>query len=1187
MNTLDDLTHEYLSSLSPESSSLPEEPTGYATPQLNKPAVVNTPSGYTDAEINAMIADRNKDIAPESDYMDEIQASLYRGAQLIGRGGADALSWGADKLGIPQASKFLDSIDWKSDDEINDAVGYDPSAAELAYQKQKDAYKAFTKNVDLSSGWDLVTSTANTLPHMLADNADIIATLAPNPLGPEAYIAGKFASGAEKAAQAAEAAKLANSSKALDRIKAVGQAPKTQVGVTSKLVQPEAQTLSKFAKSPLSHDEIAMARQAILKDAQQFKKAKNAEIESNLKLADRLRTVNNYVPINKRSILYGSGMAAENNRKFAENNDGEGRDLLTNIADAVAETALLGATLRAGKDAVGLGSGAKEAVKNIFTDTAKSVEHAMANGAKDEIKSSVANSAAQVAKLFGEGAAVNYTQEWLQILGQQLNSKDKGDLMSVISDKKNQDKANIAAISGAALAGAPKVAYHAAKVPLNIGTSAISAGVKKVKDRVAEKAKAASLAVLPAEERERLHAQHVARKKAQESEIKLHEKALEDIAKAETFEDLQNIKDAAVQEKVNDIIDDHFGSKTLHKQINEAKTVDDLKGISDVIDTKVNQKLKENSEYSLDKLKQDLIYENRQDHLTKNQKGNADSIRNATTVDELNNIAGLNKQQKGAVFAQEKNIFRPDAEIDIGEGQTVQGKIIDTSPDGTKHQVKYIDPQTKEAKTKTVTNDKVTPLSADKVDLTHHNERLNKLKNYLLKVEKESNPSITDKLNSNVESIKNYAIAQHKGAIATKKLWIEKQRASDYLGAAFDSSKRGFKAMSEKISPETREAIANTLGTAKQLTNDTINTMVDLAKEPEKSAVRGMFTDLLNGRMNERLYDLSDKQLDELSPKLAGNKKAQDIVYMIKKNRNKAKKEFGLDTEEASKGGFLGKLDAMTNSPIAYKLYGLMSAGVDKIKDTATLNKVKDTFDSITEEDVKNMDKEEKQVYDTVAKDIEIAKQNLQNKKDEVINAKEKDLNTKAEDSKKVVTDYFTEHLPENSEIAKVLTNPEEHKDYKQAVEKDVKQLVENNDLNSLKELYRVAHAVNSRNMLNGSIADLSKEIENAIVPIDEDAELSDYAIIKHSKDGITDETYNQVADLINTASEDATHELSNEMLSKFAKQAQELHDESEKYSALKAKLDTIQITEPKELEKAMKDIEKIAKELNIDICKI
>ena len=163
----------------------------------------------------------------DSNYVDQIQASFYRMGRDLGQLGTDVASYGAEKLGAQEASDYLGSIQYKDNDQINEAVGFDPTQHQANLQQVGSNYDRFAEaegfGQSLDAGLDLAGSALTATPGLLADSSSFMATL---PFGG----AGVFAKAAT-VARGAKAGTVAQAFNKLDKVVKINKAT-TAIGLS-------------------------------------------------------------------------------------------------------------------------------------------------------------------------------------------------------------------------------------------------------------------------------------------------------------------------------------------------------------------------------------------------------------------------------------------------------------------------------------------------------------------------------------------------------------------------------------------------------------------------------------------------------------------------------------------------------------------------------------------------------------------------------------------------------------------------------------------------------------------------------------------------------------------------------------------------------------------------------------------
>lgn len=871
------------------------------------------------------------DGVPESDLVDEVQAALYKGGQGVGHMLTDIGAWATSSMGDGRLSKSLSDINYKTDAEVNKYVDYNPSNAEYRQKQLSDSYDSLMKDPSLGGFGDVVLNALKSAPTALADSSAIIATM---PLGGEGLFA-KVAEGLNIAADAERANVARTSLEALTKVKnlrAARTAEEPIIAPMTGLIQPikttTPQDLNLFRTAPkVDNILIKDNAKAIIHKASILKREGVLNTVTKEKLAKSLKAFNDLMPINRASVTLGSSFAADDARKFKKDNNGKAASIGHVALDTIAQTLMMGADWSTIKMGMGLDTVKKstaDKVKNIFLGAKDNIVKATKHGKSYLIGDMLINSAYDVLKVAGAGAATNYVQQWVGIIGAQAGTAKHGSLSDVIANKANQKNAALAGASGAGMTAAMRMAPMAVGVPLkatgiaatNIATKTFQAGQNHLTNL--------NYAMLSKDKRAEFNAKHEARVQAADAELQAHNDAIDKIKNAKSLDELNNIDDPAVASEVQHIIDSNFGSTTVHNEVRNTKSVEDLMSISGTIAKlaktqvdKLNKPVNEITPQELIAIKEDIISSNRAMNMANEGKADTElsnKIDSAKTPEELFKMMN-EKDSKGNPLLPNELIGR----IDSFKGDSNSNKILDEQFNTFKTELKQ-----------SIQNNKKSP--------------------------------VMEHVNSKIDSIKNAAIAQHNEAITSKKLKLETERAKDYSYALYKNAKEGVKGIGKYIagqfSDETVAAVIKAAKTTSDLTSAAAKATLDTVKDADKSTVRAMIDDVARGKVNKRLYDFSKNELEELKKSFKDNKKAQDVINRVQKNQQKAVKAMGL-SEDSKSNGLLGWLSNTTksilNSPLAYRTQGLLHVKLNDLKDSKIIDKVSKVLDSV-EKDLKKSD---------------------------------------------------------------------------------------------------------------------------------------------------------------------------------------------------------------------------------------
>lgn len=1186
----------------------------------------NTSTGVSNAYLESLLneGNGNVDSVPESDYIDEIQASLYKGGQSVGHMLTDATAWATSGMGDGRLSKTLQDIPFATDAQVNDIVGYDPALANYRHKQVSDSYDAFTKDPSLSGAGSLLLNAIKAVPVVAADSSDILVTM---PFGGEGLFA-KVATALNIASKAREADIVANTTQAiLDAKKsqaAIAEAlPKRVLPVNANVYEKAtAQDLNLFkTKAELVNVD---AKQTIER-AKLLRDRGILADETSKRLEKTLQTLDRFAPINKASIPLGLGLNANQLREYKKNNNGQEASLGHALLGAAANIALVGMDFSAIKMGI-IGTGAKksavDAVKNIFTGTRSSISDAVKHGKTYLIGKMLTNSTYEVGKVAGAGAAANYLQQWTNILNREVS-----DFSDTVSNKKNQKEANIAAIEGGALPAVTRTAPMAVAVPLKATGITVSNLSAKALEATYKRAKASNFAKLSKEQRAELIAKHEALQKAYDEDINIHKNSIEAINNAKTLEELKALGDPAIDEELKNTVDNHFGSKTLFKQIKAAKTVEDVKKVSGDVGTIVDdfmhnlgkiRDLKENpiTDEELNNLKNIVIDSKRSANIDNETKRNSGFINTLdskdTTLEDIINLKKDGKLSKESIghlneFETNSNSVKPNEptseEFNAIKSKFLEGSTDDATKEHINNAVTIKDLQaidrTNIAKDSIISLNKLRKkLAKESLDNNSKKgytpEELQSLKSTIKDIEVSNlKPIIDTHLNENIDSIKNAAIAQHNQAITTKTVKLQANRAKDYSYAMFDNIKNGVKgigrALANQLDDATVRAIVKTARTTKDLAKAVTNSTIKGIKDSDKSTARGMLDDLVRGKTHRRLYDFTNEQLTDLAKAYPDNKKAQDVIKRIQKAKNSAAAAMGIDDIKGDTGlldYITSSAKSMAKSPLAYKIQGLFSVGLNNLKDYKTVKKMNEVFDDLNKDGnlAEKLSPEELKHYNKLREEVKQAEEALGSAEKEKTGAEKSFDNAASNVSKPEISE-----LPNNvSSLFKDLIG-----EYSKNSESNPKSTVDNiltkekidniitddknggNSIGTLLNYYGNSGKVDLLDTLGihgfkpSDIEVLKK------LPIRE-------KLIEH-KDAIKDKL--DIKEEIGKANKTITDNL--DSVRTYAEEvanAEELAASNK--GTILENLGTIAIDKKAELNKAKEALEAFAKEMNIEICK-
>ena len=998
-------------------------------------------NAWLDQQLNANSI--SADGVPESDYIDEIGASLYKGVQGIGHMLTDIGSWVADPYSDKKyhdknrnaVSDYFDSIKYKTDDEINKYVGYDPSLAEYRQKQLGDSYDSFIDKPSLGGFFGgVVWNALKSAPTSLADSADIIVSA---PVGGEGVFA-KIAVGLNATAKAERANVARTSLEALTKVKNLradaNLALKQDVGMPNMVSMYEKPNpgdivLNAFKTKRNATLNTFNESKDILQKAKILKKEGVLNAATQEKLAKNLKVFNALMPINRATFALGASATADNARQFKKDNNGNAASLGHIALTTLAQTLMMGADWSSIKMGMGLNVVKKstaDKVKNIFLGTRDNIVKATKHGKAYLIGDMIINSGFDVLKVAGAGLATNYIQQWTDIIGAQAGTAKHGSLSDVISNKKNQKEAALAGISGAGMTAAMRMTPMAVGVPLkatgiaatNMATKAFQAGQNHLTNL--------NYAMLSKDKRAEFNAKHEARVQAAEAELQAHNDAIDKIKNAKSMEELNNINDPAVASEVQHIIDSNFGSTTVHDEVRNAKSINDLMNVSDTIakftkaqTDKLNKPISEITPQELTTIKENVISANRAMHMANEGKADTElsnKIDFIKTPEELFKIVD-EKDSEGKPLLSNELIGRIKAFKD-NSNSVVPDKITDKQFSKLKEDIRKQDPELSDsidnAKTLKDLSD-IKELSADSKDSiksmkeklafaaldsdkpnVYDTDKFNKLKTELKQVIQDNQKSpVMEQVKDKIDSIKNAAIAQHNEAITAKKLKLETERAKDYSYELYKNAKEGVKGIGKYIagqfSDETVAAVLKAARTTKDLTSAAAKATLDTVKDADKSTVRAMIDDVARGKLNKRLYDFSKSELEDLKKSFRGNKKAQDVISRVQKNQQKALKAMGL-SEDSKSDGLLGWLSDTTKSilksPLAYRTQGLLHVKLNDLKDSKTIDKISKILDSVEEDskkpDSKKLTSDQERILQHLKENVKKAKAALEEENNKV-----------------------------------------------------------------------------------------------------------------------------------------------------------------------------------------------------------
>ena len=1094
----------------------------------------STSTGISNAYLDNLIKSSGDD-GQSSDYIDEAQASLYRAGRDLGHMGTDILSWGAEKIqgSHDPITQGLDSIKWSSDEDVNKAVGYDPTYANNLDRNMSKSYDNMMNNPSLSNLWNLTRDTVKTVPHMATDMTDIAVTM---PFGGEGLWV-KIAGGLNKLAKADRAAVALDRVATLNDVNrfkgALKEVPESKGLWNLDTVPSKAasQDLKLFRPEPtMTKESVRTETKKVIAQSNELKKKGILNAESNEALANTLTKLDSYVKVNKATVLLGSSSNANDMREFKKNNNGESASPLRVLANEVAQVGLFGANFSLFNKALGRDKGVAEKVKNIFTGTKDIVEDALNRGKTSIVGHMILDSAAEIAKVSGPAAAQMWTMTWSSILAQKAGSSKYGSVENVILDKENQKKANMSALSGAAFAGASKVVPLTFTTPLKGAAILATKGVQSGFNKIRENGKSLDFLKLSDEDRRTIAAKYDLEKKVSDEVVAEHDKHIEDINNANTIDDLKKLNNPAIDASINDLIDSKFGSKTIMKQISNAKTIDDIKKVSkttsDYVDTYMKDKPDtEITPEILSDIKNGAMSHIREAHISMDSKSKLnnpilDSVDSARTLEDIGKID--NNEVRGRLDKFKSEL--QDKANKESESGSNDKPIVD----------KQIEPTTKEFDT--FKKDLIDNLDVNRDSLSSH-------------------------LDKNIDKIKNESIAQHNEAILQVKTALEARRAADVGYKFYDKAKQGVgyigKKLKDQLSPETIKTIANVANDTKDITSAVINGSIDVVKGADHSAARAMLDDVSKGKLNNKLYGFSHKQLDHLAEGFKDNKKAQDVISLVKKNKDKAKNAFGIG-EDKGDGSIIDYISSsaktLSETPLAFKIRGLFSLGFDNLYDSKFVKKANDVIKSMGDEAKikEELTPEQYEHYQTVKTKIEDAEKELNAAETKSANDEKKSNSDYVEPERKLFSDNTMSVLKELSK--------DDISEYK---------LQDNLTPEDFFHLFRAT--TNAKLLKEHGFKD--NEISNITKPISR--KLINDSIVEHKKNDSSFQ--NKFVD------ESGKFETARIEDDKKREQNRETVKATNKGTAIE-NLDTISIKK-EELEKAKDEMKKFAEKVGIELC--
>lgn len=571
-----------------------------------------------------------------SNLVDATQASFYKTGQSFGELGRDITSGLAGFMGFQDSAEYLDDINFKSDAEVNQAVGYDPTATQ---QKMKAVSDAYDEGDILGTAGAAIKA----VPNVLADSAGDLATLM---LGGEGLFA-KFAAKGNTANKALKAEQLA-----------IKKAAKADIATTKAGTGYRMQTL---------------------KDSLEARKALGAKILANEDKAKVLTTLDNLIRINKSTLGLGAAYTNQQLNERKANNNGESADVLTAAGAMAANTVLFGLEFNIIKK-VGL-SAAKDVVEDLTVNTAR----AALTGQSKNLAKAIAENTTKIAGAAGAEAAQEYAQTWTQILTEKADTAKFGSFDDVVSNKDNQKEANMGAILGAASGGSLRAAPMAVTTPIKATAKAGNKVIKKTVDYGAKKATEASYNMLSVDEREQLKAQFDAENETIAKNTATREAQIKKISTATTIDELRNLGDNRVDETINNILEKSKTAKKIVDTIDKVTGADTLEAIAKtsaygrVLVDKLSSKDASNPA-TVEQVKEKVLT-HLEGRLNKGEKAvleaKLDTIKNAAIAQHNKDIT---LEKAGSTFTQGRDIVQKVATNAYEKAKAKGQAIVDAIP---------------------------------------------------------------------------------------------------------------------------------------------------------------------------------------------------------------------------------------------------------------------------------------------------------------------------------------------------------------------------------------------------------------------------------------------------------------------------------------------------------------------------
>lgn len=289
-------------------------------------------------------------------------------------------------------------------------------------------------------------------------------------------------------------------------------------------------------------------------------------------------------------------------------------------------------------------------------------------------------------------------------------------------------------------------------------------------------------------------------------------------------------------------------------------------------------------------------------------------------------------------------------------------------------------------------------------------------------------------LSPRVETIKNAAIAQYNKDIDITKATNTFTKGKDIVQRvatnAYEKAKAKGQELVDAIPQEAVDKVVELINDGKELTTETVETVISELKGIDKSVARALLDDLVSDKPTKAtvtaLTKLNIETLGVLEKALKSNPKALRKVKAAKDRKIEIRNQFFGDDakittviKKAKAAGkkIMDKLKGLVNEDTATKVKGLKSILVSSINDSETLKDLSEFVDDI-KTDSEGLASESAEFLDSFKKEIKAKGEELKKKGEEEVK-KEKEEKKTAEKEAIANRDFATMSRDELGKISK------------------------------------------------------------------------------------------------------------------------------------------------------------------------